>query len=177
MPFVCWFVLIKGVYILFIILGVLYIWFFMINELFDEFSIIFRWWYTVSTWKSKLKSASFMNTCRNLSFWILLCKLKRHPVVVCALFSFVKYVKLIYSSGHICPHSPYWGLIKGHTVSWSTKSIYLRTWQGSTNIFLSSQHSAMSYICQQNNTNDITVNFFHSNNNKKDLSLITPTQQ
>ena len=39
----------------------------------------------------------------NLSFWILLCTLKRHPVVVCALFIFVKYVKLIYSNLH--PHS------------------------------------------------------------------------
>ena len=47
--------------------------------------------------KSKLKSATPRNTCRNLSFWILLCILKRHPVVVWAVFIFVKYVKLIYS--------------------------------------------------------------------------------
>ena len=56
----------------------------MINELFGELSIISRWLYTVSTWKSKLKSATPRNTCRNMSFWILLCILKRHHVVVCA---------------------------------------------------------------------------------------------
>ena len=72
--------------------------FVMINELFDELSIISRWLYTVSTWKSKLKRVTPRNTCRNLSLWILLCKLKRHPVVVCALFIFLKYVKLIYPS-------------------------------------------------------------------------------
>ena len=52
----------------------------------------------MSTWKSKLKSATPRNTCTNLSYWILLCILKRHPVVACTLFICVKYVKLIYSS-------------------------------------------------------------------------------
>ena len=47
---------------------------------------------------NKLKSTTPSNTCRNLAFWILVCILKRHPVVVCALFIFVKYVKLIYST-------------------------------------------------------------------------------
>ena len=71
---------------------------FMINELVDKLSIISRWLYTVSTWKSKLKSATPRNTCRNLSFWILLCILKKHLVAVWALFISVKYVKLIYSN-------------------------------------------------------------------------------
>ena len=41
---------------------------------------------------------TFLRAKYTIQYNTILCILKRHPVVVCALFIFVKYVKLIYSN-------------------------------------------------------------------------------